>query len=744
MTWEAHAAIHGGEEEPQRAPAAVPPPPGLNPEQRAAVEHGDGALLILAGPGSGKTRVIVHRIVWLNERMGIQPEEILAVTFTNRAAGEMRERVWQMIDGDAGEIQIGTFHAFCARMLRYYGEAIGVERNYVICNADDQLTVVRDVLRRTSVPIAEQNASKVLGAISRAKNEMLDARLMAERAKTRTDAVAAEIRERYDQALHSAQALDFDDLLAQGLRLMQQRGEAFERTAQRYRHLLIDEFQDTNLVQYELARAITAPHGNVTAVGDPDQSIYSWRAADVRNIVQFERDFANSRVVLLDQNYRSTKRILDAARAVIGVGTERIERKLWTDNPDGDPVIAIDFAGAPEEAGFIASEIQRTIRDEGRDFRDFSVLYRVNTQSSEIERALVRAGIPYRMSSGTRFHDRREVRDLLAWLRIVQNPSDSLSFRRALMAQRRGVGRNSLEQMLNVVAAEERLLPEVAAAAVERGEPQLRPAVRRALAAFLELIGELRSAAASLPASSIARHVLERSGLQQQLGEDRQGAERLGNVAEVLRAAAQYDDLPTEQSLAIFLEEMALTAGEQDEESGQDAVSLSTMHGAKGLEYQLVFMAGMEEGLLPHLRASTTEQDLEEERRVCYVAMTRARERLYLLHARARFNPWESSVEEREPSRFLAALPDDGVLRHSDLRSTKPETGGRRVPSGAPPPRPGLEPGLLVRHIRYGEGTVVSGSDTSSTVSFHTRNDEEILVTNAKLTPISEDWLEAA
>ena len=737
MTWEEQAASRGGEQ--------GPPAAGLNPAQREAVEHGSGALLILAGPGSGKTRVIVHRIVWLSERMGVEPEQILAVTFTNRAAGEMRERVWEMIDGDAGEIQIGTFHAFCARMLRYYGEAIGVDSRYVICNPEDQLTVMRDVLRRSSVAAGEQNPSKVLAAISRAKNELRDAEAMTRLAKTRTEAVAAQVRERYDHALRTAQALDFDDLLAHGLRLIQLGGEAFERTAQRYRHLLIDEFQDTNLVQYELARVLASPHGNITAVGDPDQSIYSWRAADVRNIVQFERDFANSRVVLLDQNYRSTRRILEAARAVIGLASARTERNLWTENPAGDPVVAIDFAGAPEEAAFIASEIQRTIRDDGRDFRDFAVLYRTNTQSSEIERALVRAGIPYRMSSGTRFHDRREVRDLLAWLRIVENPADSLAFRRALLAPRRGVGAGSLERMLNVVAAEDRLLPEVAVAAVADGEPQLRPAVRQALEAFLRLLEELRAATATMTASEAVRAVLAASGLQEYIAEGKDGAQRLDNIAEVLRAAVQYDDLPAEQSLAIFLEEMALTAGEPDEEVGQDAVSLSTMHGAKGLEYGLVFMAGMEEGLLPHLRASSEEQDLEEERRVCYVAMTRARERLYLLRARARFNPWESIVELREPSRFLAALPEDGVLRHSDLREAKPGAGGPRTASDAPAPRPGLAPGTLVRHAQYGEGSVVSGGPGgSSTVAFHTRDNEEILVSNSKLTPLGEDWLEAA
>ena len=739
MTWEEWAPEAGGREgygAPPVAPTA--PGPGLNPAQRAAVEHGDGALLILAGPGSGKTRVIVRRIVWLHERLGVRPEQILAVTFTNKAAGEMRERVWRMIDGEAGEISIGTFHAFCARILRYYGVAVGVPSNYVICDPDDQQTVVRDVLRMSGVPAAEWKPGEILGAISRAKNELIGAREMALRARSRSEAIAAEVRERYDETLRSAHALDFDDLLARGLDLIRLRGEAYERTAERYRHVLIDEFQDTNLAQYELAKALTSTHGNITAVGDPDQSIYSWRAADLRNIVNFERDFPNSRVVLLDQNYRSTRRILEAARAVIGLGSGRRKRKLWTENPAGDPVLVIDVAGATEEAEFIATEIARAIRDEGRDFCDFAVIYRTNSQSREIELALVREGIPYQMTSGTRFYDRREVRDLLAWLRLVQNDADALAFRRALLAPRRGVGQRSIEQLRSVAEDEGRLLAEVARAAVTRGEPRLRPAVRAALATFLDLIEELRSAAAELRASELIRRAFTGSGQEERLAEEADGATRMENIGELFRAAAQYDDLPPAESLAIFLEEVALTGG--DEDAAHDAVSLTTLHGAKGLEYPVVFMPGVEEGLLPHARTMRDAAQLEEERRVCYVGMTRAQERLYLLRARTRFNPWENAVELSVRSRFLEAVPSGGIVRLSDARQHEPAT----LDVVAPEQRRGFEPGDRVQHALYGDGTVVTCSDTHTTVAFASRSGEEFVIGNDSLLPGDDRWLEAA
>ena len=739
MTWEEWAAAEGGREE-HGAPPVAPtaPGPGLNPAQRAAVEHGDGALLILAGPGSGKTRVIVRRIVWLHERLGVRPEQILAVTFTNKAAGEMRERVWQMIDGEAGEISIGTFHAFCARILRYYGMAVGVPANYVICDADDQQTVVRDVLRGSGVPAGEWKPGEILSAISRAKNELIGAREMASRAQSRSEAIAAEVRERYDDALRSAQALDFDDLLARGLDLIKLRGEAYARTAERYRHVLIDEFQDTNLAQYELAKALTSAHGNITAVGDPDQSIYSWRAADLRNIVNFERDFPNSRVVLLDQNYRSTRRILEAARAVIGLPSGRRERKLWTENPAGDPVLVIDVAGATEEAEFIASEIGRAIRDEGRDFGDFAVIYRTNSQSREIELALVRKSIPYQMSSGMRFYDRREVRDLLAWLRVVQNDADALAFRRALLAPRRGVGQRSIEQLRSVAEDDGRPLADVARAALAGGEPRLRPAVRTALASFLGLIDELRSAAGELRASQLIRRAFTLSGQEERLVEEIDGATRMENIGELFRAAAQYDDLPPPESLAIFLEEVALTGG--DEDAAHDAVSLTTLHGAKGLEYPVVFMPGVEEGLLPHARTMQDAAQLEEERRVCYVGMTRAQERLYLLRARTRFSPWENAVELSAPSRFLEAVLAGGIVRLSDADQNEPAT--RDVT--APEQRRRFEPGDRVRHALYGDGSVVTCSDTYTTVAFGSRGGEKFVIGNDSLLPDDDRGLEAA
>ena len=721
----------------------------LNAAQRHAVEVPGGGLLILAGPGSGKTRVIAHRIAYLVRERAVPPWRILAVTFTNKAAREMHERVDALLGPDAAELSMGTFHGICARILRRDGQHIGLPSDFVIYDRDDQVALVRRIEGEQHIDPKRYTPGAVLSQISSAKNERVDAAGYQGRVGSYFEEVVGRVFEQYEQALRRSAAVDFDDLLGKVLELFERVPEVRDRYAQRYLHLLIDEFQDTNVVQYQLARQFASRHGNITAVGDPDQSIYSWRAADIRNLANFERDFPGTEVVLLEQNYRSTGRILRAASAVIRHAEGRPEKALWTENPDGEPVVEHEARSGEDEAMFIAGEVQRQLRGGGRAPADFAVMYRTNAQSRAVEEAFLYLGIPYRIVGGTRFYDRREVRDLLAYLRLAHNEADSIAFQRIVNVPTRGIGTRTLERIA-LAAAELGVSPLTVAAKMGRGDddpvlPEARGAIRSGLAAFVELMDRLTLLGMSLSVADLLEEVVRGVGYRDYLiqSDPAHGEVRWENVQELIDVARQYQDLEGTASLASFLEEVALVADVDDPAAGApDAVTLTTLHAAKGLEFPVVFLPGLEEGLLPHVRSLDDPQQLEEERRIVYVGMTRAKERLYLTHALSRFH--HGMLRRGTPSRFLDDIPaaelqhPTGAMHPSGLTARERRAAlAARQPEREQPEGPAFAAGDRVVHAQFGRGVVVSCTpvpgDQQVTVAFEGAGIKKLMLSFAPL-----------
>ncbi|HEY7735337.1 MAG TPA: UvrD-helicase domain-containing protein [Candidatus Limnocylindrales bacterium] len=644
----------------------------LNPEQARAVTTTDGPLLILAGAGSGKTRVLAHRIAYLTGVKNVPPWRILAVTFTNRAAAELRERIIHLA-GEAGkDVQAGTFHSLCARVLRRDGEAIGIDRRFVVYDTDDQQQLMKQILREEDLPLTgEFRPSIVLGAISRAKNEMLDPSFIADNAVNRRERVIARLATRYQERLRSAGALDFDDLLLEAVRLFEEAPDVLARYQDRWRYLHVDEYQDTNRPQYLWVRALAARHGNLCVVGDDDQSIYSWRGADIRNILDFERDWKQATVVKLERNYRSTQLILDAAHAVVSRNQARKDKKLWTDLEVGRAIQRFEAYNEEEEAEWIARQVETLVggrgavltrrADETDDLgtvrpQDVAVMYRMNAQSRAIEESFLRHGIRYQLVGGTRFYQRREIKDALAYLRILRSDSDVVSFERIINVPARAIGDKSIEALRAVVAREGVTYWEAIERAA-RGEAEgLATRARTSLAEFASLVRRLRTRIGTLPLPELLDEVLERSGYRAMLADGSEdGEDRWANLLELRSVTTRYDDLTPDDALDRLLEETALVADQDSYEGGADAVTMITLHAAKGLEFPIVFIAGLEEGVFPHSRALDDEKELEEERRLAYVGITRAKRRLYLSHAwrRATWGMGQMSV----PSRFLFEIP---------------------------------------------------------------------------------------
>ena len=733
----------------------------LNPRQREAVEQTDGPLLILAGPGSGKTRVIAHRIAYLVRDKNVRPRRILAVTFTNKAAREMRDRVFTLVGEDLGrDITLGTFHAVCSRILRIDGEQIGVPRNFTIYDDSDQIAAVKRALEDQGVDPRRIAPRAVLSAISRAKSELQGPREFAAIVADYFQEVTSRVFLRYQDLLEQNEALDFDDILLKTAELFNEREDVLEKYADRYLYVHIDEFQDTNIAQYVLAKQWASRHRNICVVGDPDQSIYTWRSADIRNILNFEQDFADARIVILDQNYRSTQTILDSAHSVIALNKQRKEKNLWTENPGGGPVVLHESYDEEDEALFVVEEIKRLAADESLAYHDIAVMYRTNAQSRPVEEALVRRGIPYRLVGGTRFYERREVKDLLAYLRVIQNPSDAVAMMRIINRPGRGIGDKTLSEInrlarertvppyaiLQMIADSERdspqysaaengpeeasfsARPEALAGAAEQPHPARpgadHPFQKRtvgALMRFLGLLNELIALSHTASLSQLLDTVIDRTDYKPHIMSDPDGEERWENVQQLRVVAAQYDELKPEHALASFLEDVALITDVDEYDEKADSVTLITLHAAKGLEFPAVFMIGMEEGILPHSRSleSGNPAEIEEERRLCYVGMTRAKRHLYLVRA------FRRAFSGHHPaSRFLADIPP--ILAAQSQRATQREmmparyrhgthsgTVGARLdaPLHDEEPGPPLEifnAGDHVRHPKFGEGIVVS------------------------------------
>jgi DNA helicase II / ATP-dependent DNA helicase PcrA len=646
----------------------LPPPDalleGLNEPQRRAVLQRGGPLLVVAGAGSGKTRVLTHRVAHLIASGDATPWQVLAITFTNKAADEMRERLVRLIGPVAERMWVSTFHAACVRILRAHAPRLGYRKSFTIYDDSDSRRLVEHILRDLDIDAKKLPARSVQAAISAAKAELTDAAAYTESARSVLDRRVADVYREYERRLAAASAMDFDDLLLLVVRLFQKAPDVLDSYRDRFRHILVDEFQDTNRAQNEIVLMLGAAHQNVCVVGDSDQSIFGWRGADIRNIVEFEEAFPDTTVVPLEQNYRSTRTILDAANAVIAHNVTRVPKQLWTEGGAGVQIVRYRAEDEYDEAAWVTTEIGRLREFEGVGAKDVAVFYRTNAQSRALEEELVRSGIGYKVVGGTRFYDRREVKDLLAYLRLVVNPADEVSGRRIVNVPRRAVGEASVTRMLNWARHNHRPFADALEHAAEAG---VTAKAARGAAELAGLLAELRQMAdAGVGPGGLLDAVADRTGYRAALeAEDTLEAHgRLENIAELAGAAADYDGLDE------FLESVALVA-DSDELDAGDRVSLMTLHTAKGLEFPAVFLVGLEDGVFPHLRALEDPRQLEEERRLCYVGITRAQERLYVTHAWSR-TLW-GATSHAIPSRFLSELPAELVRDVASSWSARPD-----------------------------------------------------------------------
>ncbi len=667
------AAVHTAK---QRKALAAEIVSRLNPEQARAVTTTDGPLLILAGAGSGKTRVLAHRVAYLIGVKGVKPWQILAVTFTNKAAAEMRARILALVGEQARDVAMGTFHSLCARVLRRDGSAIGIDPRFAIYDTDDQTSTIKLVLRDLDLAgTSELRPQAILGQIGRWKNDLVGPEAAETAAHGYQEEIAARAYRAYQGRLKAASALDFDDLLNEAVRLLEQAPGALSHYQDRWRYLHVDEYQDTNRAQYLWIRLLAGERKNLAVVGDDDQSIYSWRGADLRNILDFERDYPNATVVKLEQNYRSTQLILDAAHAVVSRNEARKDKKLWTQNPRGVLIERFEAGSEDEEAEWVARQVEALVggrgaggsflarrADEGDDrrynLRDLSIMYRTNAQSRAIEEAFLRYGLRYQLVGGTRFYQRREIKDALAYLRVLRSDTDTAAFERIINVPPRGIG----DKTISAVRAEStRLEGDVwqalrALAASDSTQIAVATRTRTAVASFVAMIEKLRRRIGVLDLPELLDVVLEQSGYRQMLFDGSQeGEDRWANLLELREVVTRYADLDPEDALDRLLEETALVADQDSYEKDADAVTLITLHAAKGLEFDVVFITGLEEGVFPHSRSLDDPRQMEEERRLAYVGLTRARHRLYLTHAatRATWGRGGFSI----PSRFLMEIP---------------------------------------------------------------------------------------
>ncbi len=693
----------------------------LNPEQKSAVEYGDGPLLVIAGAGSGKTRVLTHRIAHLIDTGRARPGEIIAITFTNRAAEEMRERVGALLGRTAAGMWVSTFHSACARMLRVDAELLGYGRSFTIYDEADSVRMVKRAMEELSFDTRELPPKTVKRRISSAKNELMDPAALTASARGPFEEQIGEIYALYEQRMRESNAMDFDDLLIRTVEMLERFDDVRERWRSTFRHVLVDEYQDTNHAQYRLLVQLAGERGNLTVVGDEDQSVYGFRNADIRNILEFEREFPDAGVVKLEQNYRSTQTILSAANGVVRNNHDRRPKELWTDQGEGEPVEVLGLADEHEEARWVADRVEKYAELSEGGLDDVAVFYRTNAMSRVLEDTLVRFGVRYRVVGGTKFYDRAEVKDAIAYLQYLANPADSVAFARIVNTPRRGIGKTSLAKVtahLNTVGE-----PIWDLASEPERIPGLGPAAVKALDAFQQMMGELRDQADSGGVGELLEAVLSKSGYLEALESDRsvEAQGRIENLEELVSVAREFDltdpagDRADGTVLEGFLEQIALLTDREGEEEQGETLSLMTLHNAKGLEFDSVVMIGCEEGLFPHGR-SLDEGGEEEERRLCYVGMTRARRRLSMSWALSRGFHGESGG----PSRFLDEIPSELVERHEPDRPARSFRSygvpGRVMGSGGmpAPPKP-REPGEIpavtvgddVEHESFGTGVVI-------------------------------------
>ena len=699
--------------------------------QQEAVMHSEGPLLILAAAGSGKTRVITRRVAYLLQQ-GARPGSILAITFTNKAAGEMRQRVESLVPGN--KVWVSTFHSLGARLLRQYADRLSVDRNFTIYDMDDRTKLIKDALEAAGIDNVRFTPERIGGAISKAKNQLLTPEKYAQTAGSSDffTQVVARVYFHYQKKLRDANGMDFDDLLYVPALALRQDEELRAELDARFRYILIDEYQDTNHAQYEIARRLSVDHPNLCVVGDPDQSIYKWRGSDITNILNFERDFPDARVITLDKNYRSTKAILRAAGTLIEHNVQRKKKALVTDNDSGEPVRALAFETGLDEADGIARRIREAVQSGKRRYRDFAVFVRMNALTRGLESAFIHHGVPFQIVKGLAFFERKENRDILAYLRLLVNPSDNISFLRAIAEPARGIGKVSLDHLTKYAAAHEISL--LSAAAQVSKIPAIKGKAAGGLRDFAKMMADLREHIEAAPAEVIEQ-VLDRSGYRAMLkaSSDTEDQERLANIEELITAARQFSTEDPARTIGDFLEQITLASDVDGWDDRQDCVSVMTLHASKGLEFPVVYIMAVEWGILPHERSMGKQDEIEEERRLCFVGMTRAKEELYLCRCHVR--EFRGMRNDALPSPFLAELPPEvesiDLSVHGGVHPAHSQwRGGSRAaaeawadtgftprsspPAPAGPPRTdarGFGVGVVVTHEEYGVGqiTEVSG-----------------------------------
>ncbi|SER99991.1 DNA helicase-2 / ATP-dependent DNA helicase PcrA [Salipaludibacillus aurantiacus] len=709
---------------------------GLNPEQQEAVRHGDGPLLIMAGAGSGKTRVLTHRIAYLIGEKGVPHWSILAITFTNKAAREMKDRVKSIIGSEAEDMWISTFHSMCVRILRRDIDRIGFNRNFTILDSTDQKTVIKRLVKEMNLDPKKFDPRSILGSISSAKNELKTPADYAKTANGYYEDTVHKVYEAYKKELKKNQALDFDDLIMTTIRLFKQVPEVLEYYQRRFRYIMVDEYQDTNRAQYVLVNMMADRHKNICVVGDSDQSIYRWRGADIQNILSFEKDYSNATVVMLEQNYRSTKRILEAANKVIDYNTGRKPKNLWTQNIDGDKLNYYEADNEHDEAQHVVGKIKEHIDSGKYTPADIAVLYRTNAQSRVIEELFVKSNLPYTIVGGTKFYDRKEIKDLLAYLRLVANPDDDISLRRIINVPKRGIGNTTLDKLQAYANQHDLSLFQTIQ---EIDQVGLSARFTKTLSEFGDQLRGWVQMQEYLPVMELVEELLEKTGYRDMLKNDKslEAEGRLENINEFLTVAKEFEEVNEDKTLVAFLTDLALIADidqVDDDEEAEEKLLLMTLHSAKGLEFPVVFLIGLEEGVFPHSRALMEEVEMEEERRLAYVGITRAERHLYM--SRARMRTLYGRTNMNPPSRFLSEIPDELVEQAQGgraqaatppwMQTSRSGGGGRQVQSSArpqpqprkPSPRPQTTTtqgasfawavGDKALHKKWGTGTVVS------------------------------------
>ncbi|HEY8344467.1 MAG TPA: DNA helicase PcrA [Bacillota bacterium] len=709
----------------------------LNPAQQEAVSHTEGPLLILAGAGSGKTRVLTYRIAYLLAK-GVPPAQILAVTFTNKAAQEMKERVVNLVGPVAERIWISTFHAACVRILRQDGTCLGLDKNFVIYDTQDQLIVVKEAMRELNLSEKNFNPRAILSSISKAKNELVGPEDYQNKAADFWTQAVAKIYPLYQKNLQKNSAVDFDDLIMYTVKLLAEFPEVLQEYQERFRYILIDEYQDTNHAQYNLVKLLAAKYRNLCVVGDDDQSIYSFRCADIRNILEFEKDYPEVMIVKLEQNYRSTQKILQAANEVIRNNSYRKAKTLWTENEPGDPATLYQAADEREEARWVTQEIE-DLRKAGYSYGDIGLLYRINAQSRTFEEALIQKGIPYKVVGGLRFYDRKEIRDILAYLRLIYNLQDRVSLRRIINTPKRGIGQATVERLIGFL--DDTGLPLLEGLS-QIGQAGILPSrAVNLLNKFYYFLLEMVQLRETSGVSHLTKEILEKSGYLQELqAEDTVEAKsRLENLDEFLALTTEFEKESDDKSLGGFLETVALVAEADQYDQEQEGVTLMTIHSAKGLEFPVVFLVGMEEGIFPHSRSLMESAELEEERRLCYVGMTRAKKRLYLTYAAMRnlYGGTQYSI----PSRFLGEISPELLDRPGARRFAAGSERKTSAQSIQPKPKERtaleLQAGDKVAHEKWGIGTVISvngqGDEAQVTVAFPGLGIKKLILSYAPL-----------